>query len=178
MSPHYRAFLSDLVKVFGFILNAFLFFRIITYTFVTVKTLLISFIFLVLFGALSYRFLKLKVTKQVFFLILLPLLFNCFFLVNYVFSKRPKQETYRYAYGITDIQGSRGRYSTQKGRSTTINLERGIYKEFYLPRMFFDYEKMKDKKLITYDIEDGLFGFRVVKDYKFSEDKTNYIFQY
>src|SRR5690606_17774851 len=125
MSPHYRAFLSDLVKVFGFILNVFLFFRIITYTFVTVKTLLISFIFLVFFGAISYRFLKLKVTKQVFFLILLPLLFNCFFLVNYVFSKRPKQETYRYAYGITDIQGSRGRYSTQKGRSTTINLERG-----------------------------------------------------
>lgn len=37
---------------------------------------------------------------------------------------------------------------------------------------------MKDKRLITHDIEDGLFGFRVVKGYEFSEDKTNYIFQY
>jgi len=44
--------------------------------------------------------------------------------------------------------------------------------------MFFNYEKMKDKSVITYDIEDGFFGFRVVKDYEFSEDSTNHIFQY
>ena len=113
-----------------------------------------------------------------FFLILLPLLFSCFFLVNYVFSKRPMQEIYRYTYGITDIQGSKGRYSSQKGRSTTIYLEGGVYKEYYLPRKFFNYEKMKDKRVITYDIEEGLFGFRVVKDYEFSEDSTNHIFQY
>lgn len=31
MSPHYRAFLSYLVKVFGFILNTFLFFTILMY---------------------------------------------------------------------------------------------------------------------------------------------------
>ena len=80
--------------------------------------------------------------RFVFFLILLPLLFNCFFLFNYVFSKRPTQETYLYAYGITDIQGSKGRYSSQKGRSTTIYLEGGVYKEYTLPRMFFNYEKM------------------------------------
>lgn len=88
------------------------------------------------------------------------------------------QEIYRYTYGITDIQGSKGRYSSKKGRSTTIYLEGGVYKEYYLPRKFFNYEKMKDKRVITYDIEEGLFGFRVVKDYEFSEDSTNHIFQY
>ena len=95
-----------------------------------------------------------------------------------MFAESRQCESYRYAYGITDIQGNRGRYCSQKGRSTTIHLERGIYKEFYLPRMFFDYEKMKDKRVITYDIEESLFGFRVVKDYEFSEDSTNHIFQY
>ena len=55
------------------------------------------------------------------------------------------QEIYRYTYGITDIQGSKGRYSSQKGRSTTIYLEGGVYKEYYLPRMFFNYEKMKEE---------------------------------
>ena len=48
--------------------------------------------------------------------------------MNYVFSKRPTQETYRYAYRIKDIQGSKGRYSSQKGRLTTIYLEGGVYK--------------------------------------------------
>ena len=37
---------------------------------------------------------------------------------------------------------------------------------------------MKDKRVITYDIEDGFFGIRVVKDYEFFEDSTNHIFQY
>ena len=129
-------------------------------------------------GFILFRIFRIQINRYVFFLILLPLLFNCFFLFNYVFSKRPTQETYLYAYGITDIQGSKGRYSSQKGRSTTIYLEGGVYKEYTLPRMFFNYEKMKDKSVITYDIEDGFFGFRVVKDYEFSEDSTNHIFQY
>lgn len=178
MTEHYKAFLTDLVKVFGFILNAFLFFSIITYTFISVKNLFISFILLMSIGFILFRIFRIQINRYVFFLILLPLLFNCFFLFNYVFSKRPGQETYRYAYGITDIQGSKGRYSSQKGRSTTIYLEGGVYKEYTLPRMFFNYEKMKDKSVITYDIEDGFFGFRVVKDYEFSEDSTNHIFQY
>lgn len=128
-------------------------------------------------GFILFRIFRIQINAYVFFLILLPLLFNCFFLVNYVFSKRPTQETYRYAYRIKDIQGSKGRYSSQKGRLTTIYLEGGVYKEYNLPRMFFNYEKMKDKRVITYDI-DGFFGFRVVKDYEFSEDSTNHIFQY
>jgi len=44
--------------------------------------------------------------------------------------------------------------------------------------MFFNYEKMKDKRVITYNMEDGLFGFRAVKDYEFSGDNTNHIFHY
>lgn len=177
MTEHYKAFLSDLLKVFGFILNAFLFFSIITYTFISVKNLFISFILLMSIGFILFRIFRIQINRYVFFLILLPLLFDCFFLFNYVFSKRPTQN-YRYTYGITDIQGSKGRYSSQKGRSTTIYLEGGVYKEYTLPRMFFNYEKMKDKSVITYDIEDGFFGFRVVKDYEFSEDSTNHIFQY
>lgn len=178
MMKHYKAFLTDLLKVFGFILNTFLFFRIVTYTFISVENLFIGFVLLMISGLIVFRIFRFQMNAYVFFLILLPLLFNCFFLVNYVFSKRPMQEIYRYTYGITDIQGSKGRYSSQKGRSTTIYLEGGVYKEYYLPRMFFNYEKMKDKRVITYDIEESLFGFRVVKDYEFSEDSTNHIFQY
>lgn len=38
--------------------------------------------------------------------------------------------------------------------------------------MFFNYEKMINKRVITYKIEDGLFSFSV------SENNTNHLFQY
>lgn len=175
MNEHYRNFLNDLLKVFGLILNAFIFFRIVTYTFIEVWWLLFGFVFLMLIGYIVYRQGRFHINQYVYYLIYLPLIFNSFFLVNYLFSTHKKVETYDYQYGITDVQGDRGPRSSKKGRSTTIHLEGGKYEAYYFPRMFFNYDTMKDKKTITYYLEDGLFGFMVMKDYVFSQSNNNEI---
>ena len=175
MTEHYRNFLQDLLKVFGLILNAFIFFRIVTYTFIEVSWLHAGFVSIILIGTIIYRHWKLPINPYQYYLIYLPFLFNLFFLVNYVFSSNDRNETYDYQYGITDIQGDRGPRSSKKGRSTTIHLEDRKYEAYYFPRMFFNYETMKDKKTITYCLEDGLFGFMVMKDYVFSQSNNNEI---
>ena len=175
MTEHYRNFLQDLLKVFGLILNAFIFFRIVTYTFIEVSWLLAGFVSIMLIWTIIYRHWKLPINPYQYYLIYLPFLFNLFFLVNYVFSSNDRNETYDYQYGITDIQGDRGPRSSKKGRSTTIHLEDRKYEAYYFPRMFFNYETMKDKKTITYCLEDGLFGFMVMKDYVFSQSNNNEI---
>ena len=175
MTENYRNFLQDLLKVFGLILNAFIFFRIVTYTFIEVSWLLAGFVSIILIGTIIYRHWKLPINPYQYYLIYLPFLFNLFFLVNYVFSSNDRNETYDYQYGITDIQGDRGPRSSKKGRSTTIHLEDRKYEAYYFPRMFFNYETMKDKKTITYCLEDGLFGFMVMKDYVFSQSNNNEI---
>lgn len=94
MTEHYKAFLTDLVKVFGFILNAFLFFSIITYTFISVKNLFISFILLMSIGFILFRIFRIQINRYVFFLILLPLLFNCFFLlITFFLNVRRRRPT-------------------------------------------------------------------------------------
>lgn len=67
MTEHYKAFLNDLVKVFGFILNAFLFFSIITYTFISVKNLFISFILLMSMALFCSGFSGFRSTDMSFF---------------------------------------------------------------------------------------------------------------
>ena len=174
MTTHYKLFLLDLLKVFGVILNAFIFFRIVTYTFIEVHFLLVGFLILVACGIILIKYLGLKINRYIFFIICVPAVFNSFFLVNYLFSKNEKVGKYQYQYGITDIQGDRGYRSSKKGRSTTIHLEGAKYEAFYFPRMFFDYENKMDKKTITYYLEDGFFGFMVMKDYVFSQNSNDY----
>ena len=164
----------DLLKLFGVIFNVFIFFRIVTYTFIEAHFLLLGFLVLVAFGVIFLKYFDLKINRYIFFIICLPAIFNTFFVLNYLFSNNKKIETYQYQYGITDIQGDRGYRSSKKGRSTTIHLEGGKYEAYYFPRMFFDYEKMKDKKTITYYLEDGFFGFMVMKDYVFSQNSNDY----
>ena len=175
MTENYRNFLQDLLKVFGLILNAFIFFRIVTYTFIEVWWLFISFIFVLLVDYIVYRQWRFGINQYQYYLIYVPFIFNLFFLVNYLFSSNNRKETYDYQYGITDVQGDRGPLCSKKGRSTTIHLEDGKYEAYYFPRMFFNYEMMKDKKTITYYLEDGLFGFMVMKDYVFSQSNNNEI---
>ena len=175
MTENYRNFLQDLLKVFGLILNAFIFFRIVTYTFVEGWWLFISFIFVMLVGYIVYRQWRFVINQYQYYLIYLPFIFNLFFLANYLFSSNNRKEIYDYQYGITDVQGDRGPRSSKKGRSTTIHLEGRKYEAYYFPRMFFNYEMMKDKKTITYYLEDGLFGFLVMKDYVFSQSNNNEI---
>lgn len=92
MTENDHNFLNDLLKVFGLILNAFIFFRIVTYTFIEGWWLLLGFVFLMFFGYNVYRQGRFHINQYVYYLIYLPLIFNSFFLVNYLFSTRKKVE--------------------------------------------------------------------------------------
>ena len=67
MMEHYKAFLTDLLKVFGFILNTFLFFRIVTYTFISVENLFIGFVLLMISGLIVFRIFRFQMNAYVFF---------------------------------------------------------------------------------------------------------------
>ena len=79
MTENYRNFLQDLLKVFGLILNAFIFFRIVSYTFIEAWWLFISFIFVMLVGYIVYRQWKFGINQYQYYLIYLPFIFNFFF---------------------------------------------------------------------------------------------------
>ena len=67
MMEHYKAFLTDLLKVFGFILNTFLFVRIVTYTFISVENLFIGFVLLMISGLIVFRIFRFQMNAYVFF---------------------------------------------------------------------------------------------------------------
>ncbi len=91
-----------------------------------------------------------------------------FLLINYSMSNKPVSETYRFtSRWKKEITGRSGNYERQD--YSYIDLEGNAYANYQGIRIFFDYEQMKYAKTITYTFEDGFFGLRVVKDYKFNE---------
>jgi hypothetical protein len=78
---------------------------------------------------------------------------NLFFLLNFAFAHNPKQETYPYE---------------TEGRQAFIDLPENRYAAYPWFRSFFDYDAMKGTTTITYTFEDGAFGLRVLKEYKFN----------
>jgi len=91
---------------------------------------------------------------------LTPFLINLLFLINYVFSHNPTQETYPFH---PVYQRSRG--GMQK--STLINLENDAYSPFLGIRMFWSLDDMRNRNRITYTFKEGRLGVRVMTSYKF-----------
>jgi len=91
---------------------------------------------------------------------LTPFLINLLFLVNFVFSRNPTQETYAF-YPV--YQRSRG--GMQK--STLINLENDVYSRYLGIRVFWSLDAMARHDRVTYTFKEGRLGVRVMTDYKF-----------
>jgi hypothetical protein len=88
-----------------------------------------------------------------------PFLVSLFLLLNYFLSSGPYQESY---YFVKET------YQTRKGprESAFIILEYHAYDDFEGIRSFIDFDSLSFKSKITYTFETGLFGWRVMKDYK------------
>ena len=98
--------------------------------------------------------------KRIFFTYFLaPTLISALFTVNYVFSFNSTLETYHFR--IDKQQTSRG-----SQESSLIILDNGKYNEYLGVRIFFSYEKLRGKRKISYVINEGALGFRVMTDYK------------
>lgn len=95
-----------------------------------------------------------------------PAIISLFLCLNYFFSSRPVVERYRFWKEMQYVSGMR--YSRETGgmqESTTIILENNQYDEFVPIRTFVFYDEIRNRNYINYVVEEGLFGFRVVKSY-------------
>jgi hypothetical protein len=94
-----------------------------------------------------------------------PLIMSSFLLLNYYISFNPKQETYYFQYQLREHLG---RYESTR-KTTMIDLENKKYEEFKGIRVFLSLSKMRngDAIKIRYTFKEGIFGIRVMTDYKF-----------
>ena len=93
-----------------------------------------------------------------------PLILNLLLVINFVFAVNPVFETYSF----THREGRYGyRSQSRVEKISYIDLENNTYSNFNGIRMFSDFDSMKDAHKITYKFEDGLLGFRVMKDFQF-----------
>lgn len=153
------------------ILNIYLFLSIGFSTLINSWFLSTAFL---LSGLLVFFIYKIGLKRKVNWLVivgLLPGILNLFLVVNYTFSSNRQQETYalghQYERNVSPHRNY-GLNSTSRFRETTaITLEDDKYSEYYGIRVFLDFESMKNANEITYYFEDGLLGFRVLKDYQF-----------
>jgi len=86
-----------------------------------------------------------------------PFVLNLLFVINFLFSSNPGWETYSF----------KQRENSAEGKLAYINLENNRYRDYNGIRIFADFNSMKDANRIAYKFEDGLLGFRVMKDFKF-----------
>jgi hypothetical protein len=99
-----------------------------------------------------------KMTRRILWLGSACSVVSVLLLVNYYGSSHPQVESYHI-----------GPDFPRPPRSTLITLEGYTYDEFPGMRLFANFGEMANARHITYTIEEGALGFRVVKDYAFSE---------
>ncbi|QNR25464.1 J domain-containing protein [Croceimicrobium hydrocarbonivorans] len=91
-----------------------------------------------------------------------PAILNTFLLLNFSLSSHPVVENYAFMRGEQNLKNGRQ-------KTTFIYLEGDQYAQYWGPRLFFDYKAMEGADLISYTIEEGLFGLRVVKQSEFKK---------
>lgn len=91
---------------------------------------------------------KLELKLTIFFGALISMLL----IINYFTVSNIKEEQYRYFLNRA---------------TSTIYLENNKYEEFYGIRVFWTNTEVSDFNTITYEIGEGIFGYRVVKKYRF-----------
>ena len=95
-----------------------------------------------------------------------PGVVNLFFLLNFLFSFNPVLESYDYQLGMSEWMGDYNYYHSEDWDYTTLlHFPDGQYEEYIGMRIFFDFEGVVNHSHVNYVIADGLFGFRVVRNY-------------
>lgn len=90
--------------------------------------------------------------------VVLPLIINSIFVLNYLGSSNPRTETYKFEKNIEE---------------GLITLENRTYSKYGVIR-FLSADAVRSSNTVSYTIEDGLLGMRVVKDYKLTLEFRTY----
>lgn len=150
-------------------LNLVLLFRIGFQTLIPTNTLLLLYPSIAIITQVFFR--KKNITNQIgakYFrsLCLAPFVLNLFLLINYVISFNPQLETYRFSKGRENIYDSHAHYQGSQNTSM-IYLSENAYEPYWGIRVFASYEKVCSGYQIQYTFKTGLFGIRVMTDYRF-----------
>lgn len=152
------------------LINILLIFRVTLNSQITIFRLILILFFLISFGGyLYYRCTPLRniITRRWLLLGIMPSLFNLFFLINFVFSSEQQIEKYYFKHDVIGTT-TRLNYRTYQ-KSGYIHLENQAYEDYAWFRSFYNFESLETKSEVTYTFENGLFGIRVLKDYKFTK---------
>lgn len=136
------------------LLNCYLIYKITLNTLIPISYILLLFI---VTSRITFFFIYLLNWKYKFLIsfLIIPSCINLFFTLNFVFSKQPIVEQYRFKQEKQVVEGS-----TQN--TSLIILENDHYDEYLGIRFFMDYQELENKQSIRYTFKDGLFGYRVV----------------
>ncbi len=158
--------LMSLVETYFFrfmilsVANIYLIFKVVMNTLIPLEYSLAIFPVVILCG--YFLFFKKKENNIRLFnaAVILPLLINIMFCINYYGSDKPTIEEYEFR----SVE-----YVSRRGheKSTMINLKGGKYDEYVGIRVFSSLDIMWNCEHIIYQFEDGLLGVRVMKEYRF-----------
>lgn len=162
----------DVSKILLILINIYLFFNYVFNTQLTIIKILGLLSAFIISGYFIYKFFDFQIfikNIRFYLLVILPFIFNIFFFINLKFSGKEEVEKYKFDYTFTS-SSSRKSPSKRKVVSTTIKLHSRIYDDYFFFNTFADYRKIEKSNTVTYTFAKGLFGLRVIKDYKFSKE--------
>jgi hypothetical protein len=144
------------------VLNIYLIFKIVMNTLIPLEYSLAGFLVIMLCGYFLFFKKRENKSRTFYSFAILPLLINIMFCLNYYASGKPTIEEYQFWNGHNSASGGRS------VKNTIIYLEGGFYEDYSGIRLFNSLEEMQGCEHIIYQFEDGLFGIRVMKDYRFT----------
>ncbi|MEN9999898.1 MAG: hypothetical protein RI922_2888 [Bacteroidota bacterium] len=161
------------IGILLFALNTYIFITIGLYTLIPLNTLIALYF---LFGSIGVGFGAVQNLRQkrslhsslLYFhgLSFFPTIVSLFLVLNFVFSSEPINE--KYAFQSTQQYSKHGdRYVLRK--TGLIELERNAYNDYTSLRSFSNHSNLMDKGNIHFTFENGLFGIKVLKEYRFEQ---------
>ena len=141
------------------IFNLFVIFKVGFQTLIPFRSLILIFVLSmsVFYFLTRFDLKKSKRSSAVISFCYCPFVLNLLFVINFLFSANPGWETYSF----------KPMENNTDGKLAYITLENNRYRDFNGIRIFASYDGMKNNNKIAYKFEEGLFGFRVMKDFRF-----------
>lgn len=161
------------IGILLFAFNTYIFTKIGLYTLIPLSSLIAIYFLLGIFGAGYGAILHFRQTKTLHSSLLyfhglssFPTILSLFLFVNFTFSSGPNEE--KYAFQSTEQISKHGdRYILRK--TGLIELENNAYQNFTSLRSFSNHTNLLDKGKIHFTFENGLFGIKVLKEYRFEQ---------
>lgn len=159
------------IGILLFAFNTYIFITIGLNTLIPMKTLISLYFLLAIVGigfgtTLNVRQKRTLHSSLLYFhgLSIFPTIVSLFLVLNFVFSSEPINE--KYTFQSTEKYSKYGdRYILRK--TGLIELERNAYNNYTSLRSFSNHSNLLDKGKIHFTFENGLFGIKVLKEYRF-----------